>query len=416
MFSAAVTRQNAHRACGACGAESKTVIHQQNFVVPSEYPLPSHYDVVVCQRCGFVYADPSATQIDYDHFYSDWSKYDDSATATGSGVSIYDAERLTITAADIARSLPSQAATILDAGCATGGLLTALREQGFNAVSGLDPSRRCAAACRERGFQAYVGSIAAAPANMPKFDCIVLSHVLEHVYDIPAFFGAARNLLAPGGFLYLETPDATRYADFLYAPFQEFNTEHINHFSSRSLQNAARRFGFECVTLEQKTLQTAAETRYPAVFGVFREGGASISGPAYTRDTVLPARIATYIEESSVQMRAIDRNLASQLAGHNRAILWGAGQLAMKVLALPCLAAVELAAVVDNNPTLLGKNLGGARVIAPGDLSFKHAAMPIVISTLLHNREIEAQIRGMDLRNPVFTLLPNSNIREVMVS
>ncbi len=416
MFSAAVTKQNAQRACGACGAESKTVIHQQTFVVPSEYTLPSNYNVVVCHRCGFVYADPSATQTDYDYFYSDWSKYDDSATATGSGVSIYDAERLAITAADIARSLPSRAATILDAGCATGGLLTALRAQGFTALSGLDPSRRCAAACRERKFEAYVGSIAAAPANMPKFDCIVLSHVLEHVYDIPAFFAATRNLLAPGGFLYLETPDATRYVDFLYAPFQEFNTEHINHFSPRSLQNVTRRFGFECVTLEQKTLRTAAETRYPAVFGLFREGGASISGPAYTRDTVLPERIATYIEESSEQMRSIERNLASQLGGHNRAILWGAGQLAMKVLTLPCLAAIELDAVVDNNPTLRGKSLAGARVIGPGDLSVQHAAVPIVISTLLHNREIEAQIRSMGLCNPVFTLLPNSHISESTVS
>ena len=44
---------------------------------------------------------------------------------------------------------------------------------------------------------------------MPKFDCVVFSHVLEHVYDIPAFFTAARRLLTPGGYLYLETPDAT---------------------------------------------------------------------------------------------------------------------------------------------------------------------------------------------------------------
>ena len=149
---------------------------------------------------------------------------------------------------------------ILDAGCATGGLLTALREQGFTAVAGLDPSPGCAAACRDRGFEAYVGSVASAPAHMPKFDCVVFSHVLEHVYDIPAFFAAARGLLTPGGCLYLETPDATRYDDYLYAPFQEFNTEHINHFSARALENTARRFGFQPVLVEQKIIRTAADT------------------------------------------------------------------------------------------------------------------------------------------------------------
>ena len=48
---------------------------------------------------------------DYDRFYCEWSKYDDSATATGSGVSPYDAARLATTASDIARALPSRAAS-----------------------------------------------------------------------------------------------------------------------------------------------------------------------------------------------------------------------------------------------------------------------------------------------------------------
>ncbi len=415
MSSAAIT-QTSRRACGACGADSKTVVHRQNFVVPSGYPLPANYDVVVCDGCGFVYADPAATQIDYDHFYSDWSKYDDSATATGSGVSPYDAERLKTTAAHIARALPIRSATILDAGCATGGLLSALRDEGFTSVSGLDPSPRCAAACRERGFDAYIGSIASTPIPMPQFDCIVFSHVLEHVYDIPAFFAAARRLLKPGGFLYLETPDATRYADFLYAPFQEFNTEHINHFSPQSLQNTAQRFGFECGALEQKTLQTGADAWYPAVFGVFKDGAPPLSGTALTRDITLLAQIWTYIDKSSEQMCSIDSYLAMQLEGHQRAILWGAGQLAMKLLALPSISRVELVAIVDNNPTLRGKSLGGVNVVGPEDLSLKHTSVPIVIFTLLHNHEIEDQIRRLGLNNPVLTLLPNEQIAKVTAS
>src|ERR1035438_3606536 len=276
MHSAAATLSpQPHRACGACGAAGSRVVHRRVFSVPDGYPLPSEYNVVACRRCGFVYADPDATQRDYDRFYCEWSKYDDAATATGSGVSAYDAARLTITARDIARALPSRAATILDAGCATGGLLTALRDQGFSAVAGIDPSPRCAAACRERGFEAYVGSIssAATPAHLPKFDCLVFSHVLERIYDIPAFFAAARRLLAAGGYLYLETPDATRYSDFLYASFQEFNTEHINHFSAIALGNTARRFGFQPVLIEQKVMETAADTLYPAVFGLFQDEG-----------------------------------------------------------------------------------------------------------------------------------------------
>lgn len=407
MHSAATLSPQPHRACGACGATGSTVCHQQRFVVPDGYPLPNEYKVVVCHRCGFVYADPAATQSDYDRFYCEWSKYDDSATATGSGVSSYDAARLSATAADIARALPSRSATILDAGCATGGLLTALHEQGFTAVSGLDPSPRCAAACRERGFEAYVGSIGSAPANMPKFDCVVFSHVLEHVYDISAFFTAARRVLAPGGYLYLETPDATRYVDYLYAPYQEFNTEHINHFSARALENAARHFGFRSVLVEQKVIQTAADTLYPAVFGVFREGVGRADDRPILCDRELPSKIADYIESSAAQMEQINRHLAGALVNTPRVILWGAGQLTMKLLALPALARTEVRALVDNNPVLRGKRLGGAPIVSPQDIA--DTSEPIIIATLLHADEISAQIRRLGLKNPVLSLLPQSN-------
>jgi SAM-dependent methyltransferase len=379
--------------------------------VPDGYPLPSEYNVAVCRRCGFVYADPAATQRDYDRFYCEWSKYDDSATASGSGVSPFDAARLATTASHIARALPSRAASILDAGCATGGLLTALRDHGFTAVAGLDPSPRCAAACRDRGFEAYVGSISSAPAHMPKFDCVVFSHVLEHVYDIPAFFAAARRLLAPGGYIYFETPDATRYDDYLYAPFQEFNTEHINHFSARALENTARRFGFQPVIIDQKVIQTAEDTLYAAVFGLFRDNGGTVDERVVC-DQELPSKIAAYIRHSAEQMERINHHLAGQLANTRRVILWGAGQFAMKLLTLPCLARTEVRALVDNNPILRGKTMAGAPVIGPHELGSQEIAgtsEPIIIATLLHADEISAQIRRLGLSHPVLSLLQDSN-------
>jgi hypothetical protein len=243
----------------------------------------------------------------------------------------------------------------------------------------------------------------------------VFSHVLEHVYDIPAFFAAARRLLTPGGYLYLETPDATRYDDYLYAPFQEFNTEHINHFSARALENTVRRFGFQPLLTEQKVIQTAEDTLYPAVFGLFRDGGGTADEHVVC-DQELPSRIAAYIRHSAEQMDRIDHQLASQLANTQSAILWGAGQLAMKLLTLPCFAQTQIRALVDNNPVLRGKTLAGAPVIGPSEIG-RHeigsqeipgSQEPIIIATLLHGDEISAQIRRLGLSNPVITLPHNS--------
>jgi FlaA1/EpsC-like NDP-sugar epimerase len=246
---------------------------------------------------------------------------------------------------------------------------------------------------------------------MPKFECVVFSHVLEHVYDIPAFFTAARRLLALGGYIYLETPDATRYDDYLYAPFQEFNTEHINHFSARTLENAARRFGFQPVLVEQKVIQTAEDTLYPAVFGLFRDDGGTADKGLVVCDQELPSRIVVYVRHSAELMERIKQHLASQLATTQRVILWGAGQLAMKLLAIPCLAQTQVRALVDNNPILRGKTLAGAPIVGPQEIAGTRE--PIIIATLLHADEISAQIRRLGLSNPVLSLLPPSKAEVV---
>jgi 2-polyprenyl-3-methyl-5-hydroxy-6-metoxy-1,4-benzoquinol methylase len=409
MHSAAARGTKSRRACGACGSLSTTICHHQRFIVPDGYPLPAKYDVVICNRRDFVYADSDATQHDYDRFYCEWSKYDDSATASGSGVSPYDAARLSTTADDIARALPSLHASLLDAGCATGGLLTALRDRGFTSVAGLDPSARCAGACRDRGFPAYVGSISTAStlAHVPKFDCVVFSHVLEPVHDIPGFFTAARSLIVSGGYIYLETPDATRYDDYLYARFEEFNTEHINHFSARSLENTARRFGFQPTVLEQKVFPTAEDTRYPAVFGLFRDTITSSETKSVVRDPELPSQIASYIRHSEDLIENISSHLETKLAHLDQVIFWGAGQFAMKLLTLPCFAHTRVRALVDNNPILRGKRLAGAPVVGPAEIAGTDE--PIVIATLLHAGEIRDQIMRLGLRNPIISLLPNSS-------
>jgi hypothetical protein len=111
-------------------------------------------------------------------------------------------------------------------------------------------------------------------------------------------------------------------------------------------------------------------------------------------------------------MERINRDLAGQLADIPRVIVWGAGQFAMKLLGLPCLAQTQVRALVDNNPILRGKTMAGAPIIGPREIGPQEIAgtgEPIVIATLLHADEISAQIRQLGLSNPVLSLLQNSN-------
>jgi SAM-dependent methyltransferase len=382
-------------------------LHEQKFELVEGHPLAGGYAVVACRACGFVYADTAVTQQDYYRFYADLSKSEDQKTSTGGGESAHDSARLRETAAWIAQQLPNREGRILDIGCANGGLLDALRSLGFRDLAGLDPSPACAANTRARGFEAHVGLLHSVPAELQPADCVVLSHVLEHVQDVAGVLVRLRSLLRPGGLAYVEVPDATRYDQFLYAPFQDFNTEHINHFSPTSLNNALRRAGFTRLAGGAKTLPIGPEMFYPAAYGMFRAEGSPNPAADLEHDSALQPAIASYIRASTVLMDRIDRHLAEALRGDDAVVIWGTGQLAMKVLALESLRRVRLAACVDSNPIYHGRRMREARIVAPTEIPGEQ--FPIVITTLLHHHGIVKNIRERGIKNRIVLLDPSAS-------
>src|SRR5207247_2444265 len=87
-------------------------------------------------------------------------------------------------------------------------------------------------------------------------------------------------------------------------------------------------------------------------------------------------------------------------------IVWGAGQLTLKLLAETSLSHAKLAAIIDSNPIHQGRTLAGARVLSPGDVG--GLSQPILIATLMHQKEIVAQIKTLGLTNEVILLPENS--------
>jgi SAM-dependent methyltransferase len=393
------------RGCPICEDNVCEVLHSQRFVLPEGHPLARGYDVVCCRGCGFVYADTPVSQRDYDAFYRRCSKYEDDKTSTGGGEAPWDARRLREMAAALAEGVPDRGARILDVGCANGGLLRALGELGYRRLTGLDPSAGCVRNTRRLpGVRAEVGTLADLPEGLGPFDCVVLSHVLEHVQDVRAAVDAVVCLLAEGGCVYVEVPDAARYAECLVAPFQDFNTEHINHFSLACLTNLGRRADLTLARAGTKTLESPPPLPYPAVFAFFRrrEPGAPVL--PLVPDAGLRGRILDYVRGSTRLLREIDARLRGVIRSGAEVIVWGTGQLALKLLAETALGRARIAAFVDGNPINHGRRLHGRRVLAPTEA----AALPhpIIITSVLHQEEIREVIRErLGLPNSIITLV-----------
>ncbi len=148
-------------------------------------------------------------------------------------------------------------ARILDAGCATGYLLSLLRDSGYTRLSGVDVSAELVDAARRRlGGQVavHLSDIHDFLAGTPDggFDVILFHHVLEHVpreHTVP-LLRELRRCLAPGGYLSVKVPNALCLGAG-YACFVDFT--HVVHFTENSLQQVLEAAGFtakHCVLVQ----------------------------------------------------------------------------------------------------------------------------------------------------------------------
>ena len=355
------------RACPVCGATSVEVLHRQRFSIPSECALPDAYDVVCCERCGMVYADTIASQDDYDAFYRDLSKYDTPGLSTGGGDTPLDHARLAETAEFLANHLPDRSAPLLDVGCGNGGLLTALAEAGFDNLEGLDPSPGCARNVRAAGFRATVGSLSTATEAVAgltgRFQYVVLSHVLEHLRDVRAGFERVVSLARPGGLIWVEVPDASRYVEYDVVPFYYFDIEHINHFDVGSLRNLAAESGLGVVAVERKTIAVSRDLLYPAV-GVLM----SVPETIRTCGQLRPAEgTRTSVLQYVCHSRGHDgwASLEQLETSGEPVAVWGAGSFAQRLMATSPLGRCAVVAFVDNDLSKQGTRLEGIAVHAP---------------------------------------------------
>ena len=175
---------NASRPCPVCSSSKVDALHNMKFELPASSPLPSHYRVVSCETCGMVYADSQSSQSNYDKYYEQFSKYEDTKTASGGGYTPSDRARLNEIASVLAEYLkPSD--SIVDIGCANGGLLEALSDRGFTNLTGIDPSPACIKNIQKRGFNGYVSDLSKLSIEViGTYHVIILSHVLEHIFDV----------------------------------------------------------------------------------------------------------------------------------------------------------------------------------------------------------------------------------------
>jgi SAM-dependent methyltransferase len=383
------------RPCPVCGAQSPRILHRQDF---QEGLLGNGYDVAICGRCGAGYADRIADQSTLDAYYTHQSKY--AYGGSGGSESPHDFRRFEGIVDQVAPHLASPDASILDIGCATGGLLSAFKKRGFANGTGSDPSPECARLARElHGVDVRTATLAQIEDWTQTYDLVLMVGVLEHLRDAGEAVHSASSRLNPGGLLYVAVPDVEGLAGSRNAPYQQFSMEHVNFFSGASLDRLLGSQGLAPVKSWRTSVEWSEGTAEPVFAALYSEGEAA----APSVDTVTRPALRRYLEASRAADAAIGAAIEALVREQTPILVWGAGALTRRLLASTNLGHANIAAFVDSSPLLQGKELAGRTILAPDAVVGRTES--ILIASVAFGSEIETQIRDrLRLANPILRI------------
>jgi 2-polyprenyl-3-methyl-5-hydroxy-6-metoxy-1,4-benzoquinol methylase len=218
--------------CAVCHAEDAELLFEKQGL-----------QIVRCRRCGLVYVNPRLTMDALRKLYNE-QKISDTfyyvRTAKDDAISF--TKRLKL----IERLRPP--GRLLDVGCGPGTFLALAVQRGWKA-RGIDVNATSVERCQAAGLEALSGTFPHPELAGAKFDAIVLNDVIEHLPEPRVALAAVKEMLEPGGVLFISTPDVgslvARMARSRWLHYKPI--EHLTYFDRRTLTRLLDEVGFEIV-------------------------------------------------------------------------------------------------------------------------------------------------------------------------
>lgn len=208
------------------------------------------FAVCRCSACGLAYLSPRLTEEAMRAVYEQDDYFEAASGATGASVGYghyaAQAQALRLTFRRFLKALQADGLTggdLLEVGCGPGLLLDEARPH-FVRREGCEFSPAAARTARTVADAVHTGGAEAIPAGA-RYDCIIATQVVEHVYDPRAFVQALVSHLRPGGVLVLATPDhGSLWRRAMGRRWPSYKLpEHVLYFDAVTLRRLMRECG-----------------------------------------------------------------------------------------------------------------------------------------------------------------------------
>jgi 2-polyprenyl-3-methyl-5-hydroxy-6-metoxy-1,4-benzoquinol methylase len=156
--------------------------------------------------------------------------------------------------------VPSTACRILDVGCGTGVLGGRLRTEGERSVVGITYSQEEATLAAGRLSQVICADLNTYDfSSLEEFDCVIMSHILEHLYDPVDLLERLKRVLRPESVIVVALPNVVWWKQRLqfligrwrYQDWGMLDRTHFRFFDLQSSEELLRNAGYEILTVRR---------------------------------------------------------------------------------------------------------------------------------------------------------------------
>lgn len=363
------------RNCEICESNNLSQLYQQKFILTDNQNFS--YKVLVCNRCGFIFASDVYSPKIYKQYYKKNTKY------------VYQHHRgevpeymrefhlksfkmIEAVLKNDSRLNNKNKIRILDIGCATGYLLSIFSKNNYKNIFGIDPAPECSSVAKRLYNIKVFSKTLLDFDSRQKFDLIIFSSVLEHLDEIDKNLDKARSLLNDNGYLYISVPDGAKFGKILKEPFLEFSIEHINYFTKGSLMNLLSKFGFK--NIKSKSLPVTGYGGYAldSLWQLSRQKN-KISFDKFGRTSIL-----NYIRNSNKKLVIIGKKIDKLIRSQEEVVIWGVGSLTSRLMTTTNLKKTNLKFFVDSNKSLQEKKFINRLIKSPENLKGKKYSVLIL--------------------------------------
>jgi 2-polyprenyl-3-methyl-5-hydroxy-6-metoxy-1,4-benzoquinol methylase len=387
------------RHCPICGFDQGNVLTRISLMCVEGEPLPSEFDVCLCERCCFCFDDIAATQANFDDYYKTTGKYAQANTGGSGGTSDADMKRWNHVIRILSAHLTKDQ-RIVDVGCGKGGLLLALQAQGYSNVVGIELSSGCREALTKQTIACYKDLADCLAAEAP-FDCVICSQVLEHIFSLGGFLKGIGGLIRNKSIIYVEVPNAAGYSDCFHAPFYYFDREHINHFTQRSMDNLIS----ECLHGQQLFSE---EAYAEPISGMSTPNLYAVYQPCDEKRAIVPDVLCSRKIESYVSLSAGRDNYPEVEAlkgSHAPVLLWGQGAHLRRLLSKGVFLDIPIKGIIDRDKGGHGESFAGYPIFAPQDIQApRFQGATVIITSVLYANQIHESLLSQSFNGRIIKI------------